>query len=292
MFQTADKGFFLQYNVQGILILSASNCRVCILPNSWISYSEELSVLFDLNPLLLITCKTAPLINTNSRWAARTWSARGTVWVVALAAADRSCEVWDTSCLWLPFTSVKVLVSTLGGGVCGLCHHITSSVTLVLSKKFLSPQRRGKGSKDFQQRFCEFPFFTSKVQNMSVTFLRESLCLKQQKNPLWQPESFVSLDLCLMDNFCHSYLFSEIPTPTLFRRDTRKLSPERPSVIITCKRDRGKLRASHLIFLANNQHCSIVQSSCFTWVLICPNRIANANRILKFAKSSNLNYIC
>lgn len=158
-------------------------------------------------------------------------------WMVGLAVAGRIMHGRE-QILQPPLAPVHFgggIGEHLGGEVCGsscLCYRMSSSVTPFLGKKFVFLQRRGKGIKDLKKSFVNSLFFTSKVQKMLVTFLRESLCLKQWKNPLWHTENFVTLDLCLMNNFCHYHLFSEILTLTLFRHNTRKLSPGRPNVIM------------------------------------------------------------
>lgn len=44
------------------------------------------------------------------------------------------------------------------------------------------------------------------------------------------------------NNFCNRYLFSAILTLTLFRHNTRNLSPERPNVIILVGQTEGSFR--------------------------------------------------
>lgn len=46
----------------------------------------------------------------------------------------------------------------------------------------------------------------------------------------------MTLNLCLANNFCRYHLFSEISTLTLFRRNTRKVSPETLDVIMLVRK--------------------------------------------------------
>lgn len=108
--------------------------------------------------------------------------------------------------------------------------------------------------------------------------------------PLWPTENRGTLDLCLTNNFCHYHLFSEVSALTFLRHNTRKLAPGMLSVILLV-REAERAALLILLLLTSSQHWSITQCSDFGSVFLPPNSIANANGILKFAKSSNINYL-
>lgn len=61
--------------------------------------------------------------------------------------------------------------------------------------------------------------------------------------------------------------------------------------VILLVREAERAALFGLLLLTSSQHWSITQRSDFGSVFLHPNSIANANGILKFAKSSNINYI-
>lgn len=88
----------------------------------------------------------------------------------------------------------------------------------------------------WQETLCTFSIFHIYVSR-DVRYFSEGIpALEAMKNPSQPTENLMTLNLCLANNFCHYHLFSEISTLTLFRRNTRKVSPETLNVIMLVRK--------------------------------------------------------